>query len=91
MLCSPGPGGRRRYIGDVEGSIPLPSTPRGGAVSRARPGACRGRAPRASAQSPSAAAALARAARAAAGAQGRVLVVRIDRAPFVVVVLVVTK
>ena len=27
---SPGPGGRRRYIGDVEGSIPLPGPPRWG-------------------------------------------------------------
>ena len=51
ILCSPGPGGRRRYIGDVEGSIPLPCTPRDGALSRARPGACRGRARRGSAPS----------------------------------------
>ena len=36
LLCSPGPGGRRRSIGDVEGSIPLPDTPeRWGPFTRA--------------------------------------------------------
>ena len=29
-VFSPGPGGRRRYIGDIEGSIPLPGPPRWG-------------------------------------------------------------
>ena len=30
IVFSPGPGGRRRYIGDVEDSIPLPGPPRWG-------------------------------------------------------------